>query len=64
MCIQIKTIVLITDLSDKKELEDKLRLAIEENESLRKGLHEVLESIQKQDGKDINYLSYQGVGLL
>ncbi|CAH1399918.1 unnamed protein product [Nezara viridula] len=39
------------DLSDKKELEDKLRLAIEENESLRKGLHEILESIQKQDGK-------------
>ncbi|XP_066903030.1 centrosomal protein of 290 kDa isoform X2 [Halyomorpha halys] len=37
------------DLSDKKELEDKLRLAIEENESLRKGLHEILESIQKQD---------------
>lgn len=33
------------------ELEDNVKELIEENESLRKGMHEILDSIHNQDGK-------------
>jgi len=32
------------------ELEDNVKELIEENESLRKGMHEILDSIHNQDG--------------
>lgn len=33
------------------ELEDNVKELIEENESLRKGMHEILDSVHNQDGK-------------
>lgn len=32
------------------DLEDNVKELIEENESLRKGMHEILDSVHKQDG--------------
>lgn len=37
-------------LTEVRELEERVQMLIEENEGLRKGLHEIMESIQKQDG--------------
>lgn len=38
------------DLDIGSELEDNVKELIEENESLRKGMHEILDSIHNQDG--------------
>jgi len=43
------------------ELEDNVKELIEENESLRKGMHEILDSVHNQDGNTqllIAYLIY------
>lgn len=37
------------------ELEDNVKELIEENESLRKGMHEILDSIHNQDGNINNF---------
>lgn len=38
------------DLDVGSELEDNVKELIEENESLRKGMHEILDSVHNQDG--------------
>lgn len=38
------------DIDIGSELEDNIKDLIEENESLRKGMHEILDSIHNQDG--------------
>lgn len=38
-------------IKEAEELESKLQDLIDENEALRKGMHEILESIRSQDGK-------------
>lgn len=38
------------DLEVGSELEDNVKELIEENESLRKGMHEILDSVHNQDG--------------
>ncbi|XP_076766849.1 centrosomal protein 290kDa [Xylocopa sonorina] len=35
------------------ELEENMQLVIEENEALRRGMHEILDSIRNQDGKSV-----------
>lgn len=41
---------------DKMDLETRLQQTIEENEALRKGMHEILESVHKQDGMSLYYV--------
>lgn len=41
------------------ELEDNVKELIEENESLRKGMHEILDSIHNQDGIYSSYLLFR-----
>lgn len=36
---------------DREEVNEKLKEVIDENEALRKGMHEILESIRHHDGK-------------
>jgi hypothetical protein len=47
---------LIAETDEASPLKDKegvdVQMLIEENESLRKGMHEILESIQNHDGKN------------
>jgi len=38
------------EIDTGSELEDNVKELIEENESLRKGLHEILDSVHNQDG--------------
>lgn len=45
------------------ELEDNVKELIEENESLRKGMHEILDSIHNQDGSII-YIYFKDCGQL
>lgn len=40
------------------ELEDNVKELIEENEALRKGMHEILDSIHNQDGMYNNCTQY------
>lgn len=42
------------DIDVGSELEDNVKDLIEENESLRKGMHEILDSIHNQDGNEQN----------
>lgn len=42
------------DIDIGSELEDNVKELIEENESLRKGMHEILDSVHNQDG--IHYI--------
>ncbi|KAK9504809.1 hypothetical protein O3M35_008993 [Rhynocoris fuscipes] len=42
--------VVAKDESELTEMEEKIKLLIDENEGLRKGLHEIMESIRTQDG--------------
>lgn len=49
------------DIEIGSELEDNVKDLIEENESLRKGMHEILDSIHNQDGNvQITNLSLAG----
>ncbi|KAK0157068.1 hypothetical protein PV327_011425, partial [Microctonus hyperodae] len=36
---------------DMTEIQENIRIVIEENEALRKGMHEIMDSIRNQDGK-------------
>lgn len=43
------------DIDIGLELEDNIKELIEENECLRKGMHEILDSVHNQDG-NIHYI--------
>jgi len=51
------------EIDTGSELEDNVKELIEENESLRKGMHEILDSIHNQDGI-INILYYNICSIL
>lgn len=44
------------DVDIGSELEDNVKELIEENESLRKGMHEILDSIHNQDGNVLIFM--------
>lgn len=37
--------------TEMEEIHDNVRIVVEENEALRKGMHEILDSIRDQDGE-------------
>ncbi|CAG2065048.1 unnamed protein product [Timema podura] len=43
-------------------IEEKLLAVTKENEALRTGMHEILDSVRSQDGKDLIYVSVNGGG--
>lgn len=38
-------------MKEAEEMENRLQDVIDENEALRKGMHEILDSVRKHDGK-------------
>lgn len=48
--IPIKSEISKQEIDIGSELEDNIKELIEENESLRKGMHEILDSVHNQDG--------------
>lgn len=51
---QMKTVF----MKEIEELENRLQDVIDENEALRKGMHEILDSVRRHDGKSVNFVDY------
>lgn len=54
--IAIKSEILKQEIDIGSELEDNVKELIEENESLRKGMHEILDSVHNQDGTQLYFI--------
>lgn len=56
--IPIKSEISKQEIDIGSELEDNVKELIDENESLRKGMHEILDSVHNQDGTQLLFIFY------
>ncbi|XP_060881211.1 centrosomal protein of 290 kDa-like isoform X2 [Metopolophium dirhodum] len=59
--IPIKSEISKQEIDIGSELEDNVKELIEENESLRKGMHEILDSVHNQDGSSVVRIECQSL---
>jgi len=56
--VPIKSEISKQEIDIGSELEDNVKELIEENESLRKGMHEILDSVHNQDGTRLLFIYF------